>query len=62
MEAKLQASKRSRESSESKYYKLEQQYQGLLQDNALIALITVKLEEYEDLEHDGSHIRHNEQR
>ncbi len=59
MDAKLQASKRSREATESKYYKLEQQYQGLLQDNALI---TVKLEEYEDLEHEGSHIRHNEQR
>jgi hypothetical protein len=58
MEAKYLARQRSLEASEKKYVKLEQQYNAQLRVNEEIE---AKLTAYEDLERDGSDIRHIDQ-
>ena len=58
MEAKYLAKQRSLDASEKNYVKLEQRYnaQLVVHENVL-----VKLTAYEDLEREGSNIRHMDQ-
>jgi hypothetical protein len=58
MEAKYLAKQRSLEASETKYVKLEQRYNAQL---VLNEKVVAKLTVYEDLERDGSNIRHMDQ-
>jgi hypothetical protein len=58
MEGKYLAQRRSLETSEGKFKKLEQRYRQLLVENEEVL---AKLHAYEDLERDGSDIRHIDQ-
>ncbi len=58
MEAKYLAKRRSLEASEGKLKKFERQYSQLLVENEEVL---AKLNAYEDLERDGSDIRHIDQ-
>ena len=58
MEGKYLAQRRSLEASDGKLKKLEQRYRNLLVENEEVL---AKLNEYEDLERDGSDIRHIDQ-
>jgi hypothetical protein len=58
MEAKCLAKQRSLDASEKKYVKLEQRYNAQL---VVHEDVLVKLTAYEDLEREGSNIRHMDQ-
>jgi hypothetical protein len=58
MEGKYLAQRRSLEASEGKFKKFEQRYRQLLVEHEEVL---AKLHAYEDLERDGSDIRHIDQ-
>ena len=58
MEAKYLAKQRSLDASEKKYVKLEQRYNAPL---VVHEEVVAKLTAYEDLEREGSNIRHMDQ-
>ena len=58
MEAKYLAKQRSLDASEKKYVKLEQRYNAQLVAHEEVV---AKLTAYEDLEREGSNIRHMDQ-